>query len=262
MSNREVLYIDIDLIKYVLPEGIPRNSFIVIAGEGGSGKSMLAINIAKNVMEKGEPVVYVAFDDDPVTVAEQFESFSLNILEMYRKKLFYIIDGFTYLFRRESKKFHETVVAEVDPHDMDSVVYTIIKTLEDNNIEERGLVIIDSLNEFLNHHDPSRVLELVKILRANISKYKRVVVLAMLHTSTDYYAEFLNSIEHLVDGIWVTEVVVQHPLSGEIPLPLRQILIKKMKGVSHRVSYTLYSIDKEGLKPVIIKTEEEKGRGE
>ena len=257
MSISENLYIDVDLIKYVLPEGIPRNSFIILAGEGGSGKSVLATSIAKNVMEHNEPVVFVAFDDDPITIVRQFKSFSTSLEEYYEKGLFYIIDGFTYLFTKEHGRFHKMVVEEVNPSDLDQTIYGITKVLEEHDINGKGLVVIDSLNVFLNYHDPSRVLEAVKILRANISKLKNVVVLALLHTSTDYYSDFLNSIVHLVDGIWVTEVVVQHPMSGEIPLPLRQILVKKMKGVSHRVSWTLYVIDKEGIRPVILKTEEE-----
>ncbi len=262
MSNNNRLYVDVDLIKYILPEGIPRNSFIILSGEAGSGKSVLATFIAKNIMEQGEPVVFVAFDDDPLTIIQQFKAFSTRIEEYHSKGLFYIVDGFTYLFSKELEKFDEMVALEVNPSDLDQTLYNIIKVLEEHKINGKGVVIIDSLNVFLNYHEPSRVLEAVKTLRANISKLRNVVVLALLHTSTDYYSEFLNSIVHLVDGILVTEVVVQHPMSGEIPLPLRQILVKKMKGVSHRVSWTLYVIDKEGIRPVILKTEEEGKSGE
>lgn len=261
LSNNN-LFIDIDLIKYILPSGIPRNSFIILSGEAGSGKSVLATFIAKNIMEQGEPVVFVAFDDDPLTITYQFRSFSTPIEEYYKNKLFYIIDGFTYLFSRESEEFSKMVSTRINPSDLDQTIYSIVKILDDNNIYDKGLVIIDSLNVLLNYHEPSRVLEAIKRLRANISKLRNILVLALLHTTTDYYVEFLNSIVHLVDGILVTEVVVQHPLSGELPLPLRQILVKKMKGVQHRVSWTLYVIDREGLKPVVLKTEKEDKTGE
>jgi len=48
------LQISLDLFLYMLPEGIPRNAFIVIAGEGGSGKSVIVANIARDLVEKGE----------------------------------------------------------------------------------------------------------------------------------------------------------------------------------------------------------------
>lgn len=250
----EYLFIENDLIKYILPKGIPRNSFIIISGVGGSGKTVLVTSIASSILSANEPVVYIDFDDDPLTIIQQFKSFNIDIDKYVKNNLFHIIDGYTYLFRKERRKLHESVVADVDPKDIDNTVYNVLKTLDDKNIVNKGVVIIDSLNEFLNHHDPSRVLELVKILRANISKLRNVLTIATLHTSTDYYMEFLNSIEHLVDGIMTTEVIVQHPLAGELPIPLRQVLVKKMKNAPHRVSWTMYTIDNEGIKIVKIKT--------
>jgi len=256
LSGVDKLFLDLDLMKYILPEGVPRNSLIVLAGDAGSGKSVLATLIAKNVLERGEPVVFVALDDDPLTVIQQFTSFSTNIEEYRSKGLFAIIDGYTYLLVRESSKFAKLAAATVNPTgDLNQLLHTIYRVLDEMKISGRGLMVIDSLNILLNYHDPSRVIEVIKSLRANVSKLRGIVVLALLHTGTQYYGEFLNSIVHLVDGIWVTEVVVQHPLSGEIPLPLRQILVKRMKGVQHRVSWTLYLIDKEGVKPVKVKVE-------
>jgi len=256
LSSSENLYLDLDLLKYILPQGIPRNSFIVLAGDAGSGKSVLATLIAKNVMEHGEPAVFVALDDDPLTVAQQFRSYAVDVEELQSKGLFYIVDGYSYLLAKESTKFSKYAVATVNPtSDLSQLLYTIYKVLDDRNISGRGVLVLDSLNILLNYHEPSRVLEAVKALRANVSKLRSVVVLALLHTGTQYYNEFLNSIVHIVDGIWVTEVVVQHPLSGEIPLPLRQILVKRMKGVQHRVSWTLFLIDREGVKPVKVRIE-------
>ncbi len=250
----DYLIIENDLIKYILPKGVPRNTFMIISGAGGSGKTVLVNSIASSILAVNEPVVYVDFDDDPLTTIEQFKSFNVDIDKYVKNNLFYIIDGYTYLFKKERRRLHESVVAEVDPKDIDNTIYTILKILDEKNIVKKGVVIIDSLNEFLNYHDPSRVLELVKILRANVSKLRSVVTIATLHTSTNYYAEFLNSIEHLVDGILTTEVIVQHPLMGELPIPLRQVLVKKMKNTPHRISWTMYTIDSEGIKIVRIKT--------
>jgi len=250
------LYIDLDLVKYILPYGIPRNSYVVLAGEGGSGKSLLVTNIAKTLLEKGEPVVYISFDDDPLTIVNQFKSLSVDVLEYSGKGLFYIIDGYTYMMRGKTGKLHEVVVEEIDPHDIDQAIDVIIRFLNEGGIRDRGIVIIDSLNEFLNYHDVSRVLEFVKLSRANISKLRNILAFTILHTTTDYYMEFLHSIEHLVDGIIFTETVVEHPMAEQVPLPLRRILVKKMKGVGHKVTWTFYIIDREGIKPVRIIREE------
>ena len=255
------LIIDIDLFKYILPYGIPRNSFIILAGEGGAGKSILAINIAGKVLASGEPVIYVSFDDDPVTVINQFSSFNIDARKYNEDKLFWIIDGFSYLISGETRRRDNIILSTVDPTDLNNTLYGIVKSIDQVGVRDKGLVIIDSLNEFLNYHEASRVVYAVKFLRSNISKYRNITLIALLHTSTEYYTDFLKSIEHLVDGILYTEVVVQHPLAGEIPVPLRQILVKKMKGVPHHTSWTLYMIDRTGIKPVIIRLKEEKKSG-
>lgn len=49
----------------VLKEGMPRSSFVVISGEGGTGKSVLLSEFFYRRLEAGEPCIYVCFDDLP-----------------------------------------------------------------------------------------------------------------------------------------------------------------------------------------------------
>ncbi|MEM1661935.1 MAG: RAD55 family ATPase [Desulfurococcaceae archaeon] len=256
MSTISRIEFDVDIFKYILPAGILRNSFIIIAGRGGTGKSLLVNSIVKSFIEKGEPVVYVDYDDDPGSILSYFEALGLNLDEAWSKGLFYLIDGFSFMIKGFKPQKPSFVVDEDDPRELDSTISKIIKVLDEKNIRNRGLLVIDSFNIYLNYHEASRVLELVWILRANTSKARGVLTITTLHTDTDYYKDFLDGIEHVVDGIILTENIEQHPFLQEYSIPLRQIMVKKMKGVPHRTGWTLYTIYDSKPLPVRIKKEE------
>jgi KaiC/GvpD/RAD55 family RecA-like ATPase len=251
--SKNNLILEVDILLYVLPEGIKRNSLVIIAGEGGSGKSALLANIAKSVVKNNEPLLYLALDDDPATIVDQLISFNVDVEKAFNEGRFGIIDGFSYLIKGKKGRSHPMVLDEVNPGDLDNLVYSILKHVDYFNMRGRGMVMIDSLNEIMITLDPTRIIEFVKTIRANIAKHRGVTTIATLHTSTEDFLSYLLNIEHLVDGIIEMQTLKDKNL-GELQIPLRQMLVRKMKGVTHRAVWTLFTIDKEGVKPVVIKT--------
>ena len=69
----------IEPLDFGVPEGILRSSTIVISGPAGTGKSVLVAHFAKNMLERGEPVVYLTLDDDPRAVIELFSNFKWDV---------------------------------------------------------------------------------------------------------------------------------------------------------------------------------------
>jgi KaiC/GvpD/RAD55 family RecA-like ATPase len=230
-----------ELFEHIFPEGIPRNSFIIIAGEGGSGKSMLLTSIAKSLLKNGEPVLYTALDDDPKTVVQLFSALNLNVVEYVKRELLFIIDGYSYRVRGEHRKMHVSVIAEIDPHNMHHTISTIIGILDESKIVGRGALIIDSLNEFLSYYKPEELAEYIKDMRANISKVREVVVFASLHTSTQVAKDLLNHIEHCVDG-----VVIAQRSGVEKGQVTTAVLVKRMKGLVRKQGWVSYTIDENG----------------
>lgn len=244
-----------DLLLYILPEGIPRNSLVILYGRGGSAKSVLLAEIAKDIIGAGEPLFYVSIDDDPATVVLQLEQFGLSVEEAYTKGLFNIIDGFSYLVKGKRGKLHPAVVDEIDPRNVDILLNTIIKHLDSRGVQGNGAVIIDSLNEVLLSLDPIKLIEFIKMLRASIAKTRKVLTVATLHTSIKDFKEYLYTIDYMVDGI-IELKGISSAIAMQIPFPVKQVAIRKMKGVFHRIGWTLFSIDRSGVKPVIIKYKE------
>lgn len=250
VSFRGLYYFSQDLFKYILPSGVPRSSFIVIAGDGGSGKSVIVAHIVKDFIEKKEPVIYVALDDDPLTILSQLSSFGVDSEKHCNEKTFILLDGFSYIAKTRRPVY--CVEDEVNPENPDTVVSALSKVVEKYRVENTGLIIIDSLNESMVTLDPTRFVKYVKTLRASFSKARGILTIATLHTSTNSFKEYLLTIEHLVDGIVETSALSDE-LAQHIPMFVRQISVRKMKGVESKQGWVLYGIDKEGLKPVILK---------
>ena len=239
-----------DLFKYLLPSGIPRNSLVIIAGEGGSGKSVIVAHLVKDAVLSEEPVVYVAIDDDPQTILNQLNTFGVKTLEECNSKRLVIIDGFSYLM--QFKKPQPCVEEEILLDSPGKLINSISRVVDKYKIADKGLVVVDSLNDIVMLLDPTRVVEFIKSLRANFAKARGVLTIATLHTSTTSFKEYLLSIEHLVDGVIETGSIPEE-LAQHIPIFVRQIVVRKMKGVDSKQGPVLYGIDREGLKPVILK---------
>lgn len=238
-----------DLFKCILPHGIPRNNLVILAGEGGSGKSVIITHIVKDALSSGEPVVYVTVDDDPQTVLMQLESFGVDTNKVCSDKQLILVDGFSYILK--TTKPHFCVEEEVQVEEPDKFLSILTRVVEKHGLSENGLLVIDSLNDLFIQMDPTRLILFIKSLRAIFAKSRSILTIATLHTSTESFKEYLASIEHLVDGILETSNI--HPqLAQAIPIFVRQITVRKMKGVDSKQGYVLYGIDHEGLKPVVL----------
>jgi len=237
-----MLRFDLEPLKTLFPEGIPRNSFIVVAGEGGSGKSILLSVFAKSILQLGEPVLYLALDDDPKTVVQQLKSLGVDVLEYVKQKLFFIVDGYSFRIRGSEPRLSVSVISKVNPQNIEQVFESLLAIVTDLGIEDRGLIAIDSLNEFLFYYsnDVQSLVEYIKNVRANFSKARNVLTIATLHTSTALAKELLSSIEHCVDGIILTERIQQEPSSSSNVV--WRVMVKRMKGVKHNLNWVSYSI--------------------
>ncbi len=229
-----------------LPEGILRSSTVIISGPAGTGKSVILTHISHSFLSRGEGVIYVTFDDSPDALLELFKSFGWDPAEFVDRGLLNIVDGFSFRLG-PLKKTIKGVVREVKPEEPDKILYTINELLEDRKLNGRGCVIIDSLNELMFKLDVTQVLEFVKSVRAIISKGRRVAAFLTLHTTTDALAELRAHLEYLVDGLIETRI---EPSLQEMGIPLKQLMVKKMRGVPTNPLWIPYVIVSDGIKLV------------
>lgn len=240
----EMVKFGLDVLDEVLPEGIPRSSFVVLTGSGGAGKTFLTLNIAKQFLRREEPVIYVIFDDDPITVINMLANLGVDVYEYVRNRNLMVVDGFSFRIRNKKGKLHISVVEEVDPQNPEQVLYTIMQLLEKLELKGKGIVIIDSLNEFLAHHDYAKVEEFIKNIRANIVKYRSVLTIAILHTSSDKAKQLLMSIEHIADG------VIYMDKQFKDSAVIRYLVVKRVRGTSHRIGRIEFTLSNKGIERI------------
>ncbi len=232
-------------LDYALPGGFPLGGAVVIAGEPGSGKSVMVSNLSWNVLRSGGSVIYVNLDDSPDAIIELFTSFGWEPLKYIESRDFKIIDCFSFRLGR-LRKSYPGVIAYERLDDMDAVIHDIYEAVSGID-KELKLVVIDSLNELMFRYEMGRVLEIVKTLRALISKGLGASLIMTLHTSTEALGELAAHLEYLVDGFAVTRV---EPNMREMGIPLKQLMVRKMRGLPTNSFWIPYVITDEGITSV------------
>ena len=70
----------VSMLDVLMPQGIPRNSFVMVSGEAGTGKSALVAELAyRTLQEKHEPVIYVVNENSPLSLYHRFLGLGWNI---------------------------------------------------------------------------------------------------------------------------------------------------------------------------------------
>lgn len=223
-----------------LPEGLPRNSFVLLSGEGGTRDNAIETELVWRTLQRGEPAIVISFTEPPISVIEQFLSLEWNVLPYLESNQLHVIDCFTYrvddrdrLFTRmdEWNQFLHRVTAAVtttvrDPSDTSELRNKLDNCLEAQSMSDTGIVVIDSLTEFGTLVQPVQAYDFVKNIRADVCKGRFVTVFA----GATYAGEddvFPHNMGYVVDGI------VDLQLNGSLvdDVLIKRIRIRKMNGV-------------------------------
>jgi len=239
--SRGRISLGVSLLDKLLPHGLPRRSFVLFAGEGGAGKSLIVQLIASSMLRRGEKVVYVCLDDDPESVVESMESRGIDARSYADEGKLVFVDGYGARYGLESEDYVAEKLSSLDTH---AAVATIQRLVDANSLRNSGLVVIDSLNPFLLRYEPTVVYDFVNMLRVSLAKRRSVPTLATLHTPSQLYAEIAAILEHMVD---VFAVVRYHSEALEAGVAVREILVKKAKGAPISQGWTSFVITDEGL---------------
>lgn len=222
-----------------LPEGMPRNAFVLIAGETGTREDALGAELMWRTLERDEPAVLVSFTEPPISVVQRFLDLGWNVLPALESDQLRIVDCFTSRiddsdrFRRRLNRWNkhlrsisepQTTVA--DPTYQAEIRTKIDNAIDDLNMVDCGAVYIDSLTEFGSLSQPVRAYDFVKDLRAEVCKGRFVPVFAGA-TIIGNGEEFPHDLSYMLDGI------VELALTGSVveDTLIRRLRVRKMTGV-------------------------------
>ena len=127
---------------------IPLGSWVFIAGEPGTGKTIMCLHIAYANLKEGIDVIYVTTEQPFRDLIDQAAQFKSNLHEYVsgKDRLLHVIDMFK-LCRHAWELKKEGTAKILDPLSPDHLV-TYIRDLCNENKIENPLIVIDSLSAF------------------------------------------------------------------------------------------------------------------
>lgn len=233
-----------------LPQGIPRNSFVLLSGEAGTRKDALGVELVWRTLERGEPAAIVSFTEPPVSVVQRFLDLGWNVFPALESDRFRIVDCFTpridhaERFHRRLNPWNRYISTVVDPQTSvvnDSSDPAAIRNKIENvtagmDMVDRGLVLVDSLTEFGTLVQPIRAYDFVKDIRAYVAKGRFVPLVAGATVTTTEPDEFPHDLSYVVDGIvdlQLADSIVEDTM-------IRRARVRKMNGVLAITEWTAF----------------------
>jgi len=232
-----------------LPQGIPRNSFVMLTDIPGTRDEAVRAELVWRALQRGEPAVVVTFLEPPVSVVQEFVTLDWNVLPALEDGRLRFVDAFTYRMEDRSRlydrlndwntylaSFCESATTRVrDPSDTGELSNRIDDTLTRLEMEDEGIVVVDSLTEFGSLVQPVQAYQFVKDVRAEVCKSRFVPVYASATVSNDGNG-FPHDLDYMVDGI-VEMQLNDELVEGSL---LKQVRVRKMSGVLALPKWILY----------------------
>lgn len=229
-----------------LPNGFPRNAFVLVASEAGTRDRALGAELVWRALKRGEPVVFTSFQEPPSAVVQQFIAMEWNVLPYLESGQLHIVDCFTYrldgqgrdrLFDRmgEWNRYLSTVAQAAtttvrDPTDIREIENKLDNALEGREMVDDGLVVIDSLTEMGTLTQPVQAYDFVKDVRADVCKGRFVPIFAgaAFGGGGGRGDSFPHDLTYVMDGL--VELKLDEEPSGD--RLVKQVRIRKLNGAA------------------------------
>jgi KaiC/GvpD/RAD55 family RecA-like ATPase len=238
----------VPLLSSQLPDGMPRNSFVLLADHVGTRGDALLVELAWQLLQRGGSAVFVTYQEPPSSLVEQFLALRWNVFPYLESGQLRIVDCFTYRLddaermvdrmNRWTRHIHRATTpataAVRDPTDLRSVCNKLDDALLAADARDRGLVAFDSLTELGTLVQPTLAYDFVKDLRADVCKGRFVPVFARAPYRGDT-EEFPHDLSYVMDGL-VEMRTEERRAAG----PINQVRVRKMRGVPTTPRWTPY----------------------
>ncbi len=238
----------ISAIDCEVPKGFPCNAFGVIRGPGGGGKSVILNELAYRAMESGKKVIYVCFEDTPVSVLQTLVSLGWNYEAMLAKNMIELVDCFSAQILQKSSNVEYARLVR-NPEDPEEVTSVINDAIACNGDKEIGGIFLDSITEIFLQSHPFKAVNSVKAWRATFCKEMNIPFWAVYHMGLQQFAAYDDLITYTSDAIIDTR---HEPAFESAGILLKQFRVTKIKGAPHNPVWVSFDVGPDGIRRLSI----------
>jgi len=192
-----ITHVGSDYLNVLMDGPIPRSSSILVLGDSGSGKTVLAYRLLHDELEAGHQCTLLSYDAFPESVRARMAEFGWDITPYVQSGQLQIIDCYSGLTGDSGAQVKE-------PTDLTEVTIQVTGALNKASGAPVS-VFLDSLTPIFNGLEARQVISFIQTLGAKVKKTGGVfVVLASIGAVSD---ESIAKIKSTVDGIIELDVV-------------------------------------------------------
>ncbi len=220
-------YFGVEGLDYKLQKGLSYGSQIMVEGESGVGKTVLAGEFIKEGLRCGDTCVYVACDEPPAAMREHLLSFRVGITAYEEAGRLIFIDA--YEEDRSKEKYALSGYCNLDK-------YFALETEVLHKCSGRRLrLVVDSLSTLFTMIDAPEILD---FHRTRIKQLRKSGVLAMdIYVSGVLEPRLMAITGHLYNFI------LKMNFSGSRHNPVRVMQIGKVKSQQFVSSRHMFTVD-------------------
>ena len=224
---------------------------IMIVGEGGTGKSVFVLQLMYERLKRGEPCIFMCFDDAPLAIEQNAMGFGWDLRKYADEGLLRFIDCFSFRMKPDKTKIPKYITYIENPRDLHQLTQILIATMDKMGMNCKGAVFIDSLTELLSITESAIALETIKTWRAEAAKERLVTLFGTFHFGIKPFDDLEQILEYVVDGI----IDLRYdPTLMQQGIVVKQFRIRKMKGAPHETIWFTFIVTEKGIEQLKIKS--------
>lgn len=257
--------IGVSVLDVLLPIGLPRNNFMLISGESGTGKKILVTELVHRFTDLGEPVIFLTTDNPPIGLYQRFRSLSWDFHKLIGAGKIHIIDAFSGLVEADTLAFKklsplneeirkhmaQCITPVGDESNLKLIFHHVYSWMDKLDMVNQGVIVIDSLTELYSRVSSRILYNELKTLRAIVCQFRFVPVFCVAHFGVS--EEFPKGIDYLADGLIDLRFDPQLLDKGFL---LKQIRVRKLADAPILPNWLSFTIQREqGTVPLANPTE-------